>query len=91
MEEREKLHGAVLIPAPSEAELNQRQFYAYRDHRRDLIRWMHDSATRGSNVTEDLQIKRYEPRSGSSKAFLSMAIPVVMIASMPSSTERSTS
>lgn len=38
--EREKLDGIVVVPQSSEKLLNQRQLEDYRNHRRDLIRWM---------------------------------------------------
>lgn len=35
-----ELKGITLVPGPSETMLNDRQRVDYRDHRRDLVRWM---------------------------------------------------
>lgn len=40
MEPREKLHGAVVVTEAAEDALNRRQYFTYRDHRREFIDWL---------------------------------------------------
>jgi site-specific recombinase XerD len=45
----EKISGITVVPEPSRTHLNQRQLQDYRNHRRDLIKWM---LTLGKNPSE---------------------------------------